>query len=323
MAALLAMLVGHYAAYLLAALAGAILLARAHETQAWMVGVFALFALVSLAVPIGVLALRRYGRRAPAWPRRLPGMAPLLEATAKAPLTLLRQPRVLLAMTGALALACFVKVVGVVFLGLPRSDAAKHAHECDRFMRGPMLVLATACALIGLAPVVFWPAVMRAAAAWSPLWAGQEIPAPVVTLGLCNLGFAVLGVGAAALLFWRVKQNGVGRAVTWDCGYAAPTARMQYTAGSFAGIITGWFAWILRPERHEHPVKGNFPAGASLTEHTPETVLEKVVEPVGGVVMSVSTAVRRLQHGRLQAYIFYLVLGLAALAILVFAGGGK
>jgi hydrogenase-4 component B len=230
---------------------------------------------------------------------------------------------VLLAMTGALALACFVKVVGVVFLGLPRSDAARCAHESDSFMRVPMLVLAGACASIGLAPVIFWPAVMRAATGWSPAWSGLEIEVPVLTLGLCNLGFAVLGVIAAALLFRRVKQNGVGRAVTWDCGYAAPTSRMQYTAGSFAGIITGWFAWILRPERHEHPVKGNFPLDASLAEHTPETVLEKVVEPIGGAVMSVSTAVRRLQHGRLQAYIFYLVLGLAALAILVFAGGGK
>jgi len=230
---------------------------------------------------------------------------------------------VLLAMTGALALACFVKVVGVVFLGLPRSDAAKRAHECDGFMRVPMLVLAAACVTIGLAPVFFWPAIMRAAVAWRPDWAGVNVSAPVVSLGLCNLTFALLGLIAVAWLFRRVKKNGLSRAVTWDCGYAAPTPRMQYTAGSFAGIITGWFAWILRPERHEHPVKGNFPSHASFAEHTPETVLEKIVEPTGGVVMFVSTAVRRLQHGRLQAYILYLVLGLAALAILVFAGGGK
>jgi len=149
------------------------------------------------------------------------------------------------------------------------------------------------------------------------------VSAPVVSLGLCNLAFAVLGALAVAVLFLRARNNGLSRAVTWDCGYAAPTPRMQYTAGSFAGIITGWFAWILRPERHEHPVKGSFPSHASLAEHTPETVLEKIVEPTGGVVMSISTAVRRLQHGRLQAYIFYLVLGLAALAILVFAGGAK
>jgi len=230
---------------------------------------------------------------------------------------------VLLAMTGALALACFVKVVGIVFLGSPRTDAAARAHECDRFMRMPMLVLGTACVAIGLAPVLFWPAVLRAAAAWQPDWTGVNVSAPVTALGLCNFAFALLGALAGTLLFRRVKRNGVSRAVTWDCGYAAPTPRMQYTAGSFAGIITSWFAWILRPERHEHPVKGNFPSRASFAEHTLETVLEKVVEPAGAVVILVSTAVRRLQHGRLQTYIFYLVLGLAALAILVFVGGTK
>jgi len=230
---------------------------------------------------------------------------------------------VLLGVTGALALACFVKVCGVVFLGLPRTGAAAHAHESGRLMRIPMLVLAVACVVIGLAPVLFWPAVSRATAVWQPAWAEAAAPAPLVALGACHVALAVIATLAAVFLWRRVKRNGLSRAVTWDCGYAAPTPRMQYTAGSFAGIITGWFAWILQPERHEHAVKGNFPVRASLSEHTPETVLEKVVEPIGGVVMSISTAARRLQHGRIQAYILYLVLGLAGLAILVFVGGAK
>ncbi len=230
---------------------------------------------------------------------------------------------ILLAVTGALALACFVKVVGVVFLGAPRTGAARHAHECGRFMRAPMLVLALLCVAIGLAPFLFWPAVAHAISAWQPAWTSAETPAPLATLATVNITFAVFAALAVFVLFRRVRRNGLSRAVTWDCGYAAPTSRMQYTAGSFAGIITGWFAWILRPEKHEHPVKGNFPAHASRTEHTPETVLEKIVEPAGAAVMFVSTAVRRLQHGRLQSYIFYLVLGLVALALLTFLGGMK
>jgi hydrogenase-4 component B len=230
---------------------------------------------------------------------------------------------VLLAMTGALALACFVKVVGVVFLGLPRTEAAKHAHESGQLMRGPMLVLALACVAIGLCPMFFWPAVARAAAAWQPAWADAPVPAPLFALSACNITFAVLGLLAAVLLWRRVRNNGLSRAGTWDCGYAAPTARMQYTAGSFAGIITGWFSWILRPERHAELPKENFPAHAHFAEHTPETVLEKIVEPVGVVVMTISTTVRRRQHGRIQSYILYLLLGLIALALLAFSGGGR
>lgn len=229
---------------------------------------------------------------------------------------------VLLAVTGALALACFVKVVGIVFLGLPRTEAAARAHECGLFMRVPMLGLAAGCVAIGLAPVAFWPAVARAATAWLPAWSATGTPAPLLALGLCNIVFAILATIAVAVLWRRVRRNGCNRAVTWDCGYAAPAARMQYTAGSFAGIITEWFAWILRPKRDERPVQGNFPSAARLAVHTPETVLEKVVQPAGELVMSLSTAVRRLQHGRLQSYILYLVLGLAALALLTFVGGG-
>lgn len=243
---------------------------------------------------------------------------------SRGPVALLAVPAVvLLAMTGALALACFVKVVGVVFLGLPRTDAASHAHESPPLMRAPMLLLAAACVAIGLMPVCFWPAVAHAVAAWQPAWADITVPRPLFALTGCNVAFAALGVLAAVLLWRRVRQNGLSRGLTWDCGYAAPSVRMQYTAGSFAGIITGWFAWILRPERHATMPEGYFPARARFAEHTPETVLEKVVEPVGRAVMVVANVVRRLQHGRLQSYILYLLLGVIALALLAFAGGGE
>ena len=64
-------------------------------------------------------------------------------------------------LTGALALACFVKVCGVVFLGAAAHGGAEHVHECGWPMRGPMLVLGAACVAIGLAPVLFWPAMAR------------------------------------------------------------------------------------------------------------------------------------------------------------------
>ncbi len=230
---------------------------------------------------------------------------------------------VLLAMTGALALACFIKACGVVFLGASRTAAAERAQECGPLMKGSMFMLAAACAAIGLEPVLFWPAAARAAAAWNPVWSGLDAPASLPMIGTLHLGLALFAVLAASLLWRRVRQTGRRLAPTWDCGYAAPTARMQYTAGSFARIIVEWFAWILHPHRHEQRLEDALPAHASLEEHTPETVLERVVEPAGAGVIWVATAARRLQHGRLQAYLLYLVVGLAALAALVLAGGGK
>jgi hydrogenase-4 component B len=228
---------------------------------------------------------------------------------------------VLLAMTGALALACFVKVCGVVFLGAPRSAAAEHAHECGPWMRGPMLILAAGCVAIGLAPILFWPAVHTAVGAWRDTWIDVPAPESLTTLGLVHVALAVSAVIGAAWLWRRAHRGGWARALTWDCGYAAPSARMQYTAGSFAGIITEWFAWILRPERHGHRPDATFPQRAAFEEHTPETVLERVIEPCARLVMWVSGVARRLQHGRTQAYILYLILGLAAVAAMTLAWG--
>jgi hydrogenase-4 component B len=230
---------------------------------------------------------------------------------------------VLLAVTGALALACFTKVCGVVFLGGARSPAAAHAQECGPAMRGAMLALGSACVAIGLAPVLFWPAVVRAMAVWNPVWAGAETPVALASLGLFHLALAVFGLAAAGWLWQRVRGGQPTRALTWDCGYAAPTVRMQYTAGSFAGIITEWFSWILRPQHHRQPPEGCFPAEARHGEHTPETVLEHIVEPAGRVVMRLSAAAQRLQQGRVQSYLLYVLIGLAALSVLILLGGGR
>jgi hydrogenase-4 component B len=230
---------------------------------------------------------------------------------------------IILGMAGALALASFVKAGSMIFLGAPRTKAAKLARESGWGMRAPMLTLAGICAAIGLVPVLFWPAVARAVGVWHPGWTPAETPAPLYTLGLAHVGLALLGVTAAWWLWRRANAGGLRRGLTWDCAYAAPTAHMQYSSGSFAGIAAGWFSWILQPVLTLRRPRGPFPAGAFSLEHGPETVLERVIGPAGGAIMSVSTAVRRLQHGRLQAYILYLVAGLAALSGVVLLGGAS
>jgi hydrogenase-4 component B len=228
---------------------------------------------------------------------------------------------ILLAMAGALALACFAKAAAIVFLGAPRTHAAEHAHECGAWMRGPMLTLAGGCLLLGLAPMIFWPAIARAVGAWNPAWTTVEAPAPLSALGTVQIA---LGCAAAAMAMWlwqRTHANGLRRALTWDCGYAAPTARMQYTSGSFAGLAAAWFTWLLQPERVLRRPRSLLPTSASRFERVPETVLERVLTPAAEVILRLSTATRRLQHGRLSAYILYVVAGLLALSLFVLLGG--
>jgi len=140
---------------------------------------------------------------------------------------------------------------------------------------------------------------------------------PLATLGWVQLGLAGLMAAAGTLLWRKVMANNLRRGPTWDCGYAAPAARMQYTSGSFAGLASAWFSWILRPLRTMRRVHGHFPAEAIYQERVPETVLDMVILPLAARGMQVSAAVRRLQHGHLSFYILYVVVALAALASLV------
>ena len=229
---------------------------------------------------------------------------------------------IVLGMAGALALASFAKAGALTFCGAPRTKLTAHAHEGGAWMIGPMLVLGGACVAIGLAPALLWPLIGRVAGAWNPAWAvADAAPASLFTLGYVHVALALLVLAAVLVLRRRSTANGLRRGLTWDCAYAAPTARMQYSSGSFAGMASGWFFWLLRPERKVQRPHGPLPEGAYRVERVPETVLEKLIGPVGEGVLRVSTAVRRLQHGRLQSYILYLVAGLAALALLVLLEG--
>ncbi|TAN39004.1 MAG: NADH-quinone oxidoreductase subunit H [Verrucomicrobia bacterium] len=227
---------------------------------------------------------------------------------------------IMLAMAGAIALASFAKAGAVIFLGAARTQPAAQAHECGYWMRGPMLVLASICVVIGLAPVLCWPAVAGAVASWHPTWAIGEPPVSLVTLGSAQIALAIMILAAAAWLWWTAYHNGLQRGPTWDCGYATPRARMQYTSASFAGIVSGWFRWVLQPERKARRPRGDFPAEAIRLEHMPETVLEHIIAPVGGLIMQASSTVLRLQHGRLQFYILYVLAGLIGIGLFVFWG---
>lgn len=236
----------------------------------------------------------------------------------------------LMAMAGALAVATFAKAAGLVFLGAPRTAQAAKAHECGPWMRAPMLALSVLCFLLGLAPFLLWPVLKRVAFTWNPAWLeGASTPAlldrlevpSLKILAATQLGLALLLTLACWFIWRKTHRNGVRRAPTWDCGYAAPNARMQYTAASFSDTVSPWFKWLLKPQDEWHKPRGILPSSSRRLSVIPETVLVFVVTPLARLIMRLSAAVRRRQHGHLQSYILYLLAGLLALALLTLVGG--
>jgi len=235
-------------------------------------------------------------------------------------------PAPALAATGALAVACFVKVFGVVFLGTPRSAATEGAHESPALMLAPMVVLGAACVVVGVAPLVVAPALERAVV----VWAGGALPgqslAGLASLGWISVAAAALLVGTGVVLLAvvpvcrraRRRQPGLS---TWGCGYAGGSARLQYTASSFAQLITSRFAWVLLPKVHQPRIERLFPAPAHFHSHVDDTVLDSVLMPAAGGALHVTARMRALPQGQLQRYILYILAVLVPLLIWAIAGG--
>ncbi len=222
-----------------------------------------------------------------------------------------------LALIGGLALACFVKVFGIAFLGTPRSDRSAESHEAGPAMLAPMGVLAAVCAGIGLFPQAVAPLLETVVRSLDPgLAATGTTLAGHASLGMVSVVSLVLLllVGATTLLYrHRLARSPVGVAQTWGCGYLAPTARMQYTASSFAATLVGLFSGLLRPHTKTPLIQGHFPKQVSFRSHVPEALLEGFYLPLFGLLNNRLSLVRRLQHGRLHLYILYIVVTLIAL----------
>lgn len=213
-----------------------------------------------------------------------------------------------LAMIGALAVACFVKVFGAVFLGSPRTQAAQRVHESPRTMRLPMTLLAIACAVIGLAPLLVAPALNNAIFIWKFDESQQSVSAVAPLATLSVLGIVLLIFMAALMLMFAVRRRTVRRSVTWDCGYAKPTARIQYTASSFAQMIVSLFSWVLRPRVHRPRVGGLFPKPAGMHSHIDDIVLDGALIPSGRKIAKAFNWFRRFQHGMAQSYVLYILI---------------
>jgi hydrogenase-4 component B len=243
---------------------------------------------------------------------------------------------VALAMIGALAVACFVRLYGSVFLGSARSPSGARARDPGASMLLPLAVLALACAFIGLAPSIALPAVEGAARAWSAgsLPTGGPSLSQAAPLGwISALGFGLAAASAAICLILRAarrpytrssrmrtaKLSGYCRSVlTWDCGYARPTARMQYTASSFGDTLVGLFASFLRPKGRKPAVRGAFPAPSSFEGELPDAVLDRLVLPAAGAIDRLLPRFRIFQRGQTSLYLLYVL----AITIVLFAFGG-
>ncbi len=226
-----------------------------------------------------------------------------------------------LALTGGLSLACFSKAFGITFLGFARSDKSEKAHDPQKTMLYPMIVLAILCLIFGVAApfIISFPLeTIRSTFNLMPELISEEKTQILKPLSLVSVVIISL-IALSFLLFFMLKKirdkRQISETVTWDCGYIAPSATMQYTESSFIEPLMRLFNPILGVKTNFHPITDIFPVKSSFMLKTHDVFKRYFYEPFFNLFSLIFNIFRPIQHGRIHFYLLYIV---STLIILLF-----
>ena len=226
----------------------------------------------------------------------------------------------LLALTSALAAACFVKAFGVTFLGHWRGARARAVHEAGWAMRAGMLLAAVGCLALGVLP----PPIIGWMDAVSQQLVGAGVGSPVAGLGwlwltpvaperasysgaIVFLGL-LLGIPAVYLLL-HIRPGAIHRVPIWDCGFEKLTARMQYTGTAFAMPLRRIFGYLFaireQVRRDAAPRRVALPAAAGLHAARARPGLGLVLPAGRRRQLPARAAGRPPAAGNIQTYLIY------------------
>jgi formate hydrogenlyase subunit 3/multisubunit Na+/H+ antiporter MnhD subunit len=235
----------------------------------------------------------------------------------------------MLALSAALAAACFVKAYGISFLGRPRSDAARDALETDGFSLAAMFALAALCLAGGILPGYVIDALAPAMQALlderMPLQAGVDWLSIVpVAAGRSSYNgwlvftFIALSASLAVVVIHRFASRAHRRAPAWDCGTPDPDPATQYTATSFAQPIRRVFGtWIFAAsEQVEMPPPGST-APARHVAISRDLLWDWLYTPVAGAVGFAAEKLNALQFLTIRRYLSLVFLALILLLLVL------
>jgi hydrogenase-4 component B len=235
----------------------------------------------------------------------------------------------LLALSAALAAACFVKAFGVTFLGRPRTQAAAAAKEVDRCSLAAMGALAALCLLSGILPgfVIDGLASVTLALVEGRMPAQAAVPwlsiVPIAESrssynGLLVFLFIAASASLAVYAIHRFASRALRRAPAWDCGFPDPSPWTQYTAASFAQPIRRVFGTLVfrATERVAMPPPGS-PLPSRLTVEMQDLVWDGLYAPVVGAVGFAAEKLNHLQFLTIRRYLSLVFLALVTLLLVL------
>lgn len=225
-----------------------------------------------------------------------------------------------LAVIGGLALACFTKLVGVVFQGEPRTKAAENVKEHGLSMMVSMGVLAAACVIIGVFPKVFIHMALNAVQAIGldygrvPVEPFGQITGNITFAALLFLVLVLIVLGIRSTCY---KNKTTTTSGTWGCGFTQPTAKMQYTGSSYAGSILEFFNAAAPLSEDHPPIRGQFPLKTHYHSYVNDIAELHMKNVVVRPVFYLFDKLRWMQHGDIHLYIGYILLAIVLLLFFI------
>ncbi len=216
-----------------------------------------------------------------------------------------------LVMIGGLAMLCFTKAFGVVFLGNARYEFQHQIKEVSFIQLLPLYILAFFIIFIGVMPRLFLDILGNPVGLFTNTlqisfipFQGKELDAlQPISMATWGLILSVILILLLKKLLLRKKE--ITSELTWGCGYTAPNTKMQYTASSFVRSYSKLFRPFLLLFKKEKEIHGIFPTEGHYESH-PYDKIEKWA--IDKPIKAFQTFLGRflfLQNGKLQFYILY------------------
>ena len=213
-----------------------------------------------------------------------------------------------LAMVGTMAILCFTKASGIMFLGEPRSEAAAEVKEdVSRVMITPMAILAFLTLFIGMFPQYIAGIVLAPAS----LFVNGDAAIPIFNsvIAMCeNLSwfFFIFLIFTAIMFVWRILlRRKTAVHTTWGCGYDRANNHMQYTASSYANLFVSTLKPLFKRVSHIKKPKDLFPKDAYYEQEIEDIEEAYIVKPLIKWDERILSKFERIQSGNIQQYILY------------------
>jgi len=222
-----------------------------------------------------------------------------------------------LVMIGGLAILCFTKAFGIIFLGTPRTEVDAHEMPACRIV--PLVVEALLMLAIGIFPSFFMNMAGRALECL-PYTSSATLDS---TANLNLVGLSSLMLILLAAFIYTAKSRHINKrqaleGPTWGCGYTEGTPKIQYTATSFVKTYVQLFSFILGNKKEQAIPTDIFPTSGHFESESYDKLENNLIDKPLDAYHKLMDKFSFLQNGKMQFYVLYGIIFIIFTLIITF-----